>query len=132
MAKKLKVFDPPLCCPTGVCGPSTDPVLVRLAADLGWLETQGVEVTRHNLAQEPQAFAADPVVAAALRDEGNVCLPLILSGGEIVSRSRYPDRAELAVLAGLDPSSVTAESPSGTSLEMAPPACDPATGCCEG
>jgi hypothetical protein len=28
----LDVFDPPLCCPAGVCGPRVDPVLPRFAA----------------------------------------------------------------------------------------------------
>ena len=55
---KLQVFDPAMCCSTGVCGPNPDPVLPRFAADLQWLATQGIAVERFNLAQEPQAFAA--------------------------------------------------------------------------
>jgi hypothetical protein len=39
---RLEVFDPPLCCPTGVCGPSVDPDLVRFSADLAWLSEQGL------------------------------------------------------------------------------------------
>lgn len=63
---RLDVFDPPLCCSTGVCGPRVDPVLPRFAADLEWLRQRGVAVTRCNPAQPPQAFVAQPVVAAAL------------------------------------------------------------------
>ena len=55
---KLEVFDPPMCCSTGVCGPSVPPALTRFAGDLEWLTAKGVEVTRHNLAHEPQAFVA--------------------------------------------------------------------------
>jgi hypothetical protein len=34
---KVEVFDPPMCCSSGVCGPNVDPTLARLAADLHWL-----------------------------------------------------------------------------------------------
>ena len=50
---KLEVFDPPMCCSSGVCGPKVDPVLPRFAADLEWMKSQGVAVSRYNLAQLP-------------------------------------------------------------------------------
>lgn len=100
--KKVEVFDPPMCCSTGVCGPKVDPVLVRFAADLHWLANQRVAVERYNLAQQPQAFAASPVVKSALKDHGNECLPLILFDGAIVSEGSYPTREELARLAGVE------------------------------
>lgn len=65
--KKLEVFDPPLCCSTGVCGPSVDPALVQFAADLHWLANQKAAVERYNLAQQPEAFAANEIVKTALR-----------------------------------------------------------------
>ena len=99
---KLALYDPPMCCSTGVCGPVVDPILPRVAADLDWLKRQGVEVERYNLAQQPQAFASNPVVTAALREHGNDCLPLVLVNGEVASRGSYPDRSELARLAGLN------------------------------
>ena len=76
--KKVEVFDPPMCCSTGVCGPSVDPALARFAADLHWLANQRIAVERYNLAQQPQAFAASEVVKTALKQYGNECLPLIL------------------------------------------------------
>lgn len=99
----LAVYDPPMCCLTGVCGPAVDPVLPRIAGDLDWLKRQGVEVERYNLAHQPQAFASNPTVTAALREHGNACLPLVLVNGEVASRGTYPDRAELARLSGLAP-----------------------------
>lgn len=57
------------------------PVLPRFVADLHWLANQGVAVIRYNLAQEPQAFAANVAVKAALTSDGNACLPLILVNG---------------------------------------------------
>ena len=55
---KLSVFDKPMCCSSGVCGPEVDPALVNFSADLLWLAGQGVEVERLNPAQQPDAFAA--------------------------------------------------------------------------
>ncbi len=57
---KVQVFDPPMCCATGVCGPEVDPALVRFASDLEWLKSSGVEVERFNLAQQPAAFVGQP------------------------------------------------------------------------
>jgi hypothetical protein len=97
----IQVFDPPMCCPTGVCGPSVDPELVRFAADLEWLRSKGVEVIRYNLSQQPAAFVSCVPVKAALAREGNRCLPLTLVDGGIVLEGRYPSRHMLAAWAGL-------------------------------
>ena len=99
---KLEVFDPPMCCSTGVCGTDIDPVLPRFAADLEWLKTQGVNVERYNLAQQPGVFVANESVKASLHEEANGCLPLILLDGQIISRAAYPDRAALAGYAGVN------------------------------
>jgi hypothetical protein len=101
--KKLEVFDPPMCCSTGVCGPNVDSALVQFAADFLWVAGQGVHVERYNLAQQPQAYAANAIVRAALAGDGTACLPLILVDGQIVSKGKYPAREELARLVGLDP-----------------------------
>ncbi len=97
---KVQVFDPPMCCSTGVCGPGVDPALVRFASDLEWLRSNGVEVERFNLAQEPAAFVANPVVAQAIRGRDGG-LPLLLVDGKIVAQGSYPDRDVLAELVGV-------------------------------
>jgi len=95
----VQVFDPPMCCSTGVCGPTVDPKLARFASDLQWLASEGVLVERFNLAQQPQAFASSAIVKAALEKEGNACLPLIVINGEIASGGQYPSREQLAAMA---------------------------------
>ncbi len=106
---KFEVFDPPMCCSTGICGADIDPVLPRFAADLEWLKRQGVDVERYNLAQQPGVFVANEAVTAALHKEGNGCLPLILVDGRIISRAVYPDRAALAGYAGINVAAELAE-----------------------
>lgn len=98
---RIEVYDPAMCCPTGICGPSVDQKLVRFAADLEWLKKQGVEVNRFNLAQQPGAFAANPDVRTTLALEGNACLPLIIVDGTVASRGLYPNRQTLAAFAGI-------------------------------
>ncbi len=99
--KKMEIFDPPMCCSTGICGPSVDPTLVRFAADLDWLKSKGVLVERCNLAQQLGQFAANPTVRAELEAAGNACLPLIIVDGTVVSRGFYPNRQTLAAFAGI-------------------------------
>jgi hypothetical protein len=100
MPVTLRVFDPALCCSTGVCGPSIDPELARFAADVQWLQQQGVTVERFNLSQQPAAFAETPSVKAALA-RGTEVLPLILVGDRIAAEGAYPSRETLAALAGV-------------------------------
>src|SRR5579863_8625499 len=97
----VEVFDPPMCCSSGVCGPVADPALARFSADLFWLRGKGVRVERYNLSQQPQAFVANPLVKDTLDREGGECLPLILVNGKIASRGGYPAREELAKASGV-------------------------------
>ena len=97
----VQVFDPAMCCSTGVCGPSVDPQLVRFAADLDWLKGQGISVERFNLAQEPRAFAENAAVKDSLEVTGEAALPLVEVDGEVKSRGVYPSRDELALWAGV-------------------------------
>lgn len=98
---KLEVYDPAMCCSTGVCGPSVDSKLVQFAADLKWLQEQGVEVQRFNLGQNPTAFVDNELVNAALAEKNEAALPLLLVDGRVVSSGRYAERAELAAWLGV-------------------------------
>jgi arsenite methyltransferase len=101
MARLIQVFDSPMCCSTGVCGPKVDKRLVQFAAALEWLRGQGVQVERYNPSQQYDAFVGNATVVDAVNTQGMECLPLILADGEIVSYGCYPSKEELAVMAGL-------------------------------
>ena len=94
--KTIQVYDPALCCSTGVCGPSVNPVLPRMAGVLAHLKEGGVTVERYNLAQQPLAFAQNPVVKAALEKDGPDALPLIFIDGTLVRQGSYPDKETTA------------------------------------
>ena len=98
---KVQVYDPAMCCSTGVCGPSVDPVLPQFAADLEWLKSKGVDVERFNLAQQVAAFATNAVVKQALNSRGTKCLPMVLVDGEVKSEGVYPNREQLAAFVSI-------------------------------
>ena len=97
----LQVFDKPLCCSSGVCGPDVDPGLVTFSADLQWLQRQGVQVQRINPAQQPTIFAANELVREELKKHGNDCLPVIVVNDSVVSRGVFPSRFQLAGWTGI-------------------------------
>ena len=92
----LAIYDPAMCCSTGICGPQVDPALIRFVADLKWLASNRVDVQRFNLAQSPAAFAANEIVRTALAEKGDAALPLLMANGKVVATGRYPERKELA------------------------------------
>jgi hypothetical protein len=92
--KTIQVYDPPMCCSTGICGTDIDPDLVNFAAMLSQLGTQGIKVERFNLGQQPMAFVQNPAVKALLDKEGVEVLPLIFFGTEVYMKGRYPNHDE--------------------------------------
>ncbi len=100
--KTIQVFDPAMCCSTGICGPEVDPKLVQFAADLDSLKSAGVVVQRYNLSQNPGAFVENELVRKALADKGEKVLPLVLVNGKVAVTGYYPDGKELAVLAKVE------------------------------
>ena len=124
----LSVYDPAMCCATGVCGPAVDPKLIEVANDLRWLAEQGVEVERYNLAQQPEAFVNHPRVNGLLQAFGEKALPAILVNDDIAFYGRYPSRDELVHAVKL---AFRSETPAS---KPTPPTngncCDPESGCC--
>lgn len=99
--KTIQVFDPALCCSTGVCGADVDQALVSFSADVAWAKQYGAQIARFNLAQQPMAFAENPVVKGFLERSGHEALPLILIDGDIALAGRYPNRVELTRWVGI-------------------------------
>jgi len=98
---ELSIFEPAMCCETGVCGVDADTVLINFTADIDWLRKQGLSVQRFNLAQEPAAFIGNPIAKAEINAHGESCLPLIIMGEKVLSRGQYPDRNQLKAMSGM-------------------------------
>lgn len=101
MSPVIRVFDPPMCCSSGVCGPSVDPQLARFAGDVEWLRTHGVTVERYGLSTQPAVFVSTPAVKAAMATHGAGALPLVMVGEQVAVVGSYPSREALAGLAGV-------------------------------
>lgn len=136
--KTIEVYDPALCCSTGVCGPSPDPALAQFAAALESLKGSGCSVTRYNLAQEPLAFARNEAVKAILQGSGDAALPLIFVGGDLCFRGVYPTVEQLRKLAEVPCCAESARAKPISFVKVEGPkvsgaasgCCDPSTGCC--
>ena len=124
LAGTVAVYDPAMCCPTGVCGPGVDPTLLQVARDLRWLQARGVTVERYGLAQEPAAFAGSARVAGLLQAFGERALPATLVDGAVLVHGRYPTRDELVAALALGPSQ------SGVEPTTDGAGCEPGSGCC--
>jgi len=100
---KLEIYDPAMCCSSGLCGPALDLVLVKMNDAVMTLKKQGVDVERYNLAQQPKAFIANKTVAELLHKNGKKILPVIIVNGDVFRTGQYPSYEELCGALGIEP-----------------------------
>jgi hypothetical protein len=93
--RKMEIFDPAMCCATGVCGPSIDPELMRIATVINSLKEKGIIIKRHGLANEPQDFITNKVISDLLQKEGAEVLPVTLVDGVVAKIKAYPTNEEI-------------------------------------
>ena len=98
--KKIEIFDPAMCCPTGLCGTNIDPELMRIAVVIETLKKQGIIVTRHNLRDEPQVYVSNKTVNEHLQKYGADALPITLVDGEIAKT--YPTTKQMSEWTGIN------------------------------
>jgi hypothetical protein len=91
----IEIFDPPLCCPTGLCGPVLDTTLVDLSEAIVALQAEGRTVVRHMMTAEPQAFMRNRDVYELIRKRQLAVLPITVVRGRIVKTDAYPSLDEL-------------------------------------
>ncbi len=123
----LKIFDPAMCCSSGVCGPTVDPVLAQFAGTLKFVSSQpGIRVERYNLGQQPRAFVENADVKAMLADGGEQRMPFIFINDQLWIQGRYPSRDELLQELGITspPAEISVLAPSSED------ACCDGKGCC--
>lgn len=119
----IRVFEPALCCNTGICGADVDESLVAFSADLNFLQGESVDIQRHNLANDPAAFVEDDTARQFLETAGSGGLPLTVVNGVTVKTGSYPNREELLAFAGFS----TPEMPAASASLLAVAS---ETGCC--
>ena len=92
--KTMKIYEPAMCCPTGLCGVGVDPELLRISTVLNTLKQNGVEVQRYNLSSAPAEFVKSKAVTEYLQKFGPEKLPVVTVEDIIVITGRYPTNAE--------------------------------------
>ncbi len=107
--KKMIIFDPAMCCSTGVCGPSVDPELLRVSTVLNNLKSNGVFIERNNLTSNPQAYVDNTTINQMLNTDGVEILPIIMVDGEVVKTKAYPTNAEFCSMLNIPESNLKAK-----------------------
>jgi len=100
---KIEIYDPAMCCSSGLCGPALDPVLVKMNDAVIALKKQSVEVERFNLAQQPKSFMDNKKIAELLHKNGKKILPVTLVNGEVFRTGEYPAYEDLCRALGIEP-----------------------------
>ncbi len=98
MTISLEVFDPPMCCPTGVCGPDVNPALVKFQETLRKVQEEydgRVKVARYGLPHHAEHFARNPLIVKMLEDYGVEILPITILAGRLFKQGEYPDGEDL-------------------------------------
>ncbi|GIM30079.1 arsenic resistance operon repressor [Clostridium polyendosporum] len=122
--KKMIIFDPAMCCSTGVCGPGVDPELLRVSTILNNLKNKGITVERYNLTSSPQAFVDNKLVNQLLNTDGVDILPVIIVDGEVVKTKAYPTNEEFCKLLEVPESYIKA------TIKIKSKGCGCKGGCC--
>ncbi|MEQ6377649.1 arsenite efflux transporter metallochaperone ArsD [Bacillaceae bacterium S4-13-56] len=113
---KIEIFDPALCCPTGVCGPNVDPELTRIANAIFILEKEGIEIKRYNLGNEPQHFVESSEIQKLLEEKGIEALPAVLVDKKLEKVGAYPSNEELAQWTGIQKARLVRDKVKGKTL----------------
>ncbi|KAA6451285.1 arsenite efflux transporter metallochaperone ArsD [Bacillus swezeyi] len=109
--KKVEIYDPAMCCSTGVCGPSVDPELTKVASAIYTLENKGLSIKRYNLANDPAAFAENDTVNKLLHEQGTEALPVVLVDGKVFKVGGYPTIKEFAEVYQIEEKELEAQEP---------------------
>lgn len=94
MTKKFVIYDPPMCCSTGVCGPNPDQTLIELQDTIAEVRKLGAEVERYLITQSPEEFKKNPEVIKLIQEQQLKALPITTFNGKIIKSGGYPTLAE--------------------------------------
>jgi hypothetical protein len=91
----VEIFDPPMCCPTGLCGPSLDQTLLDVNEMIMTLQANGVAVERYQMSSHPYIFINQPEVMRLVKERQLAALPITMIRGQIIKVGAYPTLADI-------------------------------------
>jgi Arsenical resistance operon protein ArsD len=115
---KVEIFDPAMCCSTGVCGPSVDPELTRVASAVYSLEQKGFNIKRYQLTSDPDKFAENEEITRVFKEKGPDALPVVLVNEKLVKVGTYPTNEEFAQWFEVQPEEFTEKPKSRITFDL--------------
>jgi hypothetical protein len=100
--KRMVIYEPAMCCDTGICGPSVDPELLRISTAINNLRSNRILVERYNLSGNPQVFIDSKEINRMLNKDGIEILPVTMVDGKVVKTKAYPTNDEICKFLGVD------------------------------
>ena len=91
----IEIFDPPMCCPTGLCGPTIDQELLDISEMFHHLQDQGYRIERYQMTTHPGKFTGNPAVMQLIREKQMAALPITIIRGNVVADGYYLKRNEI-------------------------------------
>lgn len=91
----IEIYDPPMCCSTGLCGPTIDQTLLDVSEMIERLQSNGYRIERYQMSTHPNQFIGNSEVMKLIRSKQLSALPIVMVNGNIVSEGRYPSEIEI-------------------------------------
>jgi hypothetical protein len=91
----VELFDPPMCCPTGLCGPALDQTLLDVNEMVMSLQRENLRVERYQMASNPNAFLGNSEVMKLVREKEMAALPIVVVRGKVIKVGVYPSADEI-------------------------------------
>ena len=94
----IEIFDPPMCCPGGMCGPAIDPALLDVNEAILKVKKESdgqVQIERYLLTQQATKFMQNAEVLELLHTQGTAALPVTAVNGKVVKQKAYPTYTDL-------------------------------------
>lgn len=94
---KIEIFEPTMCCSTGICGPSVDGKLVKISEDIETLknEFKGLTIERYQPQTHSMKFMTNMEVGKLIKEKGQQILPITVLDGKVIKSGEYPSLEEL-------------------------------------
>jgi hypothetical protein len=91
----IELFDSPMCCPTGLCGPELDQTLLDVSEMIQTLKGEGTAVERYQMTSHPHKFMNNNDVMRLVREQQMAALPITAVHGQVIKTGAYPTLEEL-------------------------------------
>lgn len=114
---KMKIYEPAMCCETGLCGVGVNQELLRISTLTNTLKNKGIEIQRFNLNSAPNEFVTNQKVNNAIMEKGIECLPIVVVDDEIIITGRYPSNEEVLEIFSLKVIDLNMKKPGSVNLE---------------